>query len=178
MSVQVDNNTSTAIPDNDPAGVDLTYVVSGAADCTRVRFSVYLTHDAPGDLLLDLQHPDGSTVRLFDKVDGGGADLGTSSAQDDRALFSSGFRGASAIASVNSAAANPRRFILVGGVFVVPDPGQAPFVRNGGRPWEPSYPYMWRSFARKPADGTWTLTIVDTGSGTTGTHHNSSLFID
>jgi subtilisin-like proprotein convertase family protein len=64
-NVDITNDTAIAITDNDPQGVSSPIVVSTEGISSSVTVSVDITHPFRGDLLVKLQHPDGTEVVLF-----------------------------------------------------------------------------------------------------------------
>jgi hypothetical protein len=67
------NDTSVAIPDNDPSGVTSDISVSDQFAFTNLSVSVDITHTWRGDLLVELLH-DGQLVATLHDKDGGSAD--------------------------------------------------------------------------------------------------------
>jgi subtilisin-like proprotein convertase family protein len=61
-------NPSVAIPDNDPAGIDVTLNADVSGMITATRVQLQGAHSWVGDLIFTLTHPDGSpTVTLIDR---------------------------------------------------------------------------------------------------------------
>jgi subtilisin-like proprotein convertase family protein len=67
----------TSIPDADPAGVADGILVPSSFPIGDIQVSVDITHGRIGDLILDLESPSGTTVRLHDRSGGQGDDIVT-----------------------------------------------------------------------------------------------------
>ena len=149
--LQFDNNIVTAIPDNNPAGVDVPVVVSGiTSSVAEVTVSMYLTHTYDGDLTIQLISPDNTTLTLASGVGGSGNDFGSNcSPQTNRTTFDD-----SALTLISS--------------------GTAPFVGT----YKPSG--LLSTFNGKTgsaANGTWKLHVIDNANIDVGSVQCFSLFV-
>ncbi|MEM1368556.1 MAG: proprotein convertase P-domain-containing protein [Cyanobacteria bacterium P01_H01_bin.15] len=67
-SVRLESTPSLLIPDNDPEGVTDVVTMSNSLIISDIAVEVDITHTWSGDLLLQLTGPDGSTVKLQERV--------------------------------------------------------------------------------------------------------------
>ncbi len=83
-SFQIENFTSTAIPDNNPAGVTSNINIGAnqllTPDIYTLFIGVRIYHPYVGDLSLSLISPTGTTIPLSNRNGGSGDDYGTTSA--------------------------------------------------------------------------------------------------
>lgn len=62
--IEVDLSAGNAIPDNDPAGLELEFTVEGAGEVKALSVDVDITHSYRGDLKILLMGPDGTLATL------------------------------------------------------------------------------------------------------------------
>ena len=147
-TLQFSNNTPAAIPDNNTNGVDSAVTVSGVmTPVGKVTVSLYLTHPADGELVVQLISPDGTKIDLANRQGGNGANFGTDCAPGSVTTFDEGARTPISAAT-------------------------APFV-GSFRPDQPLAVFSGK--AATNANGLWRLRVADTKSLNTGLLHCWSL---
>jgi len=153
-----------AIPDNNPAGLDVTFSVAGVtAPLADIGVSVTLSHSWAGDLEATLIAPNGKARRvLFGRlgvVTSGG--VGTS--QDFNGTYRFGDGGGDLWASAVAQGTNP----IPPGQYRASTAG-APFsaIKTGG--CTAPITSVFNLLAPEQLNGVWTLRIADRGIGDTG----------
>lgn len=156
-----------AIPDNDPAGRDVTFLVGGlTAPLADVRVSMALTHTYVRDLQVELRSPAGVARRIvFSRtgfgIVGGNSDLGGTYAFDDRA--SSDWW--SATAEANGGIIPPDRYRA----------STAGSVANKTGGCDTLLTFAFNQLSTAQINGTWTLHIADLQGGDTGVVSSATL---
>ncbi len=127
---------------------DIPIVVANAGPLFKVSARVRINHTYDSDLILRLIHPDGASVTLANKRGGSGDNYGSG--------------------ATNST-----------GVFTVFDDDAATAISAGTAPFAGTYrPESPLSALKwKPVEGTWTLRVIDTAAGDTGTVYGVQLDI-
>lgn len=74
-----------AIPDNDPTGVASTLTLPPGGEIGKLELELEIDHTWVGDLIVELEHPNGTTVRLVDRPPCSGENIHTV-LDDDAAL--------------------------------------------------------------------------------------------
>jgi subtilisin-like proprotein convertase family protein len=160
-----------AIPDNNPAGRDVTFVVSGVSSpLADVRVSMTLTHTFVGDLEAELISPGGVARRVIfgrtgrNAVGGNGNnDLGGTYVFSDR-----GRDWWAAVAAVTG--------VVPGGEFRASTAGTtANNLKTGG--CTAPITFAFTTLAPAAINGTWTLHIADRANIDTGAISASSLYL-
>ena len=146
------NGLPAAIPDNNPAGVSVTADVGGVpGPITNVEVQVNATHTWVGDVTLRLTSPEGTVVTLLDRPGVPATTFGCNN-ENINVLFADG----------------------------QPDPESV--CGPAGTPWpvtdaSPVPGDAMADFIGEDANGTWTLTAIDSAGGDTGTVVDWELFI-
>ena len=70
-----ENNNPVAIPDNNTTGISSEINVDRTDNASSVSVIVNISHSYIGDLVVELQHPDGSTSTLHDRKGGSDNDI-------------------------------------------------------------------------------------------------------
>ena len=149
--IQLNNSTSTAIPDNNSTGIDIPITVSGfATPISKVTVSFYITHTYDGDLNISLIGPDNATVALVTGRGGTGENFGS------------------------SCGSQATRTTLDDAAATAISAGSAPFV-GSYRPESLLGAFAGKSGAA--ANGIWKLHVADVASIDTGRVQCWSLFL-
>lgn len=154
--VDPDNLTGTfaasglpyAIPDNTGTFHDVDIVVTGGGTVGSVVLALQVTHTFSGDVVVELAHPDGTTVVLTGGDGGSRDNIGTPGVSPPNFSFDD-----AAATSIND--------------FTGSEPAGAP---GAYRPEQP----LW-AFRGKTAAGTWKLKVRDKAGGDTGTLNAAEL---
>lgn len=148
---QFDNNSVVHIPDNNPAGAQVPFTVSGITTAiSKVTVSFYLTHTWDGDLHIRLKSPDNTIINLSTRRGSSGDNFGSAcSPQGSRTTFDDA--AGTAISS-----------------------GTAPFV-GSFRPEQALSLFNGKSGSA--VNGTWMITVVDTAGQDSGDVQCASLFL-
>jgi subtilisin-like proprotein convertase family protein len=133
-------NLASAVPDNDPAGVESAITVADPGQIVSVRVDLRIGHTSDGDVEIYLVHPDGTTVLLSSDNGKTGDDYGSGAADCSGTLTS-------------FADAYPGSIFAAG----------PPFAGS----YKPESPLG--TLAGKPANGDWKLRVVDDYPSDTGT---------
>ncbi|MBI5471063.1 MAG: T9SS type A sorting domain-containing protein [Ignavibacteriae bacterium] len=148
---QLNNTTSTAIPDNNSTGVDIPITVSGfTTPIAKVTASFYITHTYDGDLNISLIGPDNTTVALVSRRGGTGENFGS------------------------GCGSQATRTTLDDAATTQISAGAAPFV-GSYRPEASLTAFVGKSGAA--VNGIWKLHVADVASIDTGRVHCWSLFL-
>jgi subtilisin-like proprotein convertase family protein len=163
VSVVTNAYTATAgIPDNTPAGVDVTFAVTNSGTIADVDFSfdgtscstvenwplVGVTHSYVGDLIVTLTSPEGTTITLMNRIPNGAGGNGGNN------LCSMRFNDDGSFSNIQTAAS-----------------GSAPFSKT----WLPNEALS--AFDGEEQAGTWTLNVSDHVAVDTGTVRAFSLIV-
>ncbi|MFK8008923.1 MAG: proprotein convertase P-domain-containing protein [Saprospiraceae bacterium] len=132
---------STAIPDNNGAGIDFTFDVPNEGLVDDVIIELDATHTWVGDLRVTLTSPDGTTAVLFNRPGNPASTFGCAGDNLTDVIFS------------DNAAADDFEDIC----------GNAPAITGEFQPADP-----FTIFTDVPSDGTWTLNVSDNAGGDTG----------
>ena len=152
-----------AIPDNNPAGIDVTFPVSGmSAPLGDVSVSMTLNHTWAGDLEATLIAPNGKARRvLFGRL-GVATAGGVGTSLDFNGTYRFDDRGGDLWAKV-AGGANP---IPSGSYMASTAATQASAIKTGGCTTPIAYAFQPLDSAQ--VNGIWTLRIADRGNGDTG----------
>ena len=150
------NGLPATVPDNVPAGRDVTAVVSNVTgNLTNVQVAVDMTHTWVGDLIISLTSPAGTTVTLLDRPN---VPLGTFGCSNNNV-------------NVTFADGQPDPEAICSGAPPQGDTAASWPVTDAG-PVDPL-----SAFNGEDANGTWTLTVSDNGPGDTGAINSWELII-
>lgn len=143
-----------AIPDNNATGVSSTATVSGVpGPISSVRVRVSATHTWVGDLSVRLTSPGGTTLTLLDRPGVPASTFGCNNNNLANVLFEDG-------------APNPEAVCDAAGTAATWPVSTAGPVN------------AFSTLAGQNANGTWTLTVVDSGGGDTGSLTGWELILD
>ncbi len=156
------------IPDNLPAGLVMSFAVTGSGAPTSIGIGMTATHTWVGDLTVTLAAPGGAPSATIFARPGrvGGTGFGTNSdLAGTYAFFDSHMGDFWAAAAANVAA----------GTFLPPGNYRSSGVGAGTAT---SLNPVFAGLTPAQTNGTWTLTVTDAASGDTGTVTSATLFIN